>query len=89
MLKKFFHLIIVVILSSSFNLAQQYYAVLITGDTPEGYAQSPKNYNGGDMYSGYDEFWNDTFLMWELLHNYGFADDHIYVLYGYGNDYQS
>ena len=88
MLQKIFHSIIAVILISSFTVAQQYYAVLITGDTPEGYAQSPKTYNGGG-YSGYDEFWNDTYLMWELLHENGFDDDHIYTLYGNGSDYAS
>ncbi|HDI83434.1 MAG TPA: hypothetical protein ENF18_06565 [candidate division WOR-3 bacterium] len=24
-----------------------------------------------------DEFWNDTYLMWELLYNKGWPDDHI------------
>ncbi|MFZ0456054.1 MAG: T9SS type A sorting domain-containing protein [Ignavibacteriaceae bacterium] len=89
MLKKIFYFVIAVILFSSLNFAQQYYAVLITGDTPEGYANSPKTYNGGGMYSGFDEFWNDTYLMWKLLHDNGFDADHIYTLYGNGNDYPS
>jgi len=36
-----------------------------------------------------DEFWNDTYLMWELLYNKGWPDDHIQVLYGDGKDYQT
>lgn len=88
MLRKFFYIAIAAILFSSLTIAQQYYAVLITGDTPEGYAQSPKSYNGGG-YSGFDEFWNDTYLMWKLLHENGFEADHIYTLYGNGYNYPS
>ena len=40
---------------------------------------------------GYDEFWNDTYLMWEVLFQKGWPDtgqlDHIHVLYGNGIDY--
>lgn len=48
------------------------YAVLISGDLAE---------------TGYDEFWNDVVLMQEALINNGFPANHIYVLYGNGNDF--
>jgi len=66
------------------------YAVLITGDTPVLPATSPKTWNGGSNGKvAYDEFWNDTYLMWEILWQYGFKDENIFVLYGYGIDYSS
>lgn len=78
------------------TLAQNHNAVLITGDTPglRG-AGGPKNWDGGGRPPLYDEFWNDTYLMWELLWEnakyelYGTApqNDHIHVLYGDGADY--
>jgi len=48
-----------------------------------------------DKGRGYDEFWSDTYLMWELAYTKGkFPDnkagspvDHIHILYGYGWDY--
>ncbi len=65
-------------------------AILITGDTPTTGSYSPKNWNDGvgiNGYGGFDEFWNDTYLMWEMLYKYGFKDENIYVLYGDGDDY--
>ncbi|MCK4421764.1 hypothetical protein KAW48_08200, partial [candidate division WOR-3 bacterium] len=35
----------------------------------------------------YNEFWNDTYLMWELLYNKEWPDENIHVLYGDGEDY--
>lgn len=64
----------------------QKFAVIITGDSP------------GDGYQGqfaipnsdYDEFWNDTYLMWEMLvTKFGFNNDKVFVLYATGDDYAS
>jgi hypothetical protein len=49
------------------------YAVLIEGDSP----------------TWFDEFWNDTFLMYEILINKGFEPDNIFVLYYNGSDHVS
>lgn len=49
------------------------YAVLIEGDSP----------------IDYDEFWNDTFLMYEILIDNGFDPDNIFVLYYNGTDHAS
>jgi len=45
------------------SIQAEYYAVLITGDTPPGEAAGPKTWQGGTDLPGFDEFWNDTFLM--------------------------
>lgn len=50
------------------------YALLICGDVAE---------------SGFDEFWNDTVWMYKTLLAAGYKENHIYVLYGWGNDYAS
>jgi hypothetical protein len=49
------------------------YAVLIEGDAP----------------TWFDEFWNDTLLMFEILVDNGFDPDDIFVLYNLGTDYAS
>jgi hypothetical protein len=49
------------------------FAVLIEGDAP----------------TGYDEFWNDTLLMFEILIDNGFDPDNIFVLYNLGTDFAS
>lgn len=76
-----FLLAFVVIFQTS---AQQKYAIIITGDSPgDGYQGQFENPN-----SDYDEFWNDTYLMWELLvTKFGFDHEKVIVLYGNGNDY--
>ncbi len=73
--------------------AQEKYAVLITGD----YAAASRSYttlwnNGvgisGNGYSyGFDEFWNDTYLMWEMLINRGYSNENIIVLFADGEDF--
>lgn len=72
--------------------AQEKYAVLICGKNPneqsvlitEGYGWG----NPGDY--SYNEFWNDTFLMWEMLvYEKGFDDDKVFVLYYDGDDYNT
>lgn len=65
------------------------YAVLIIGDSPN----LERSYNGGRD-PVYDEFWNDTYLMWEILYTKtGMQDSsssvvgQIRVLYADGVDY--
>ena len=64
--------------------AQQKFAVIITGDSPgDGYQGQFENPN-----SDYIEFWNDTYLMWELLvTRFGFDHEKVFVLFANGNDY--
>jgi len=75
---------IAVVLSAAYGLsAQEKYAIIITGDSPgDGYIGQYAVPN-----SDYDEFWNDTYLMWEMLvTKYGFNDQNVYVLYATGLD---
>lgn len=79
------------ILISSMLFGAEKYAVLITGD----YADERGNFegswavaNGNDVTrSPMEEFWNDTFLMWELLINKGYSNENIFVLFADGQDF--
>jgi hypothetical protein len=74
---------------NSVILGQQKYAVLIAGDN---YAENVPfsdqwNQGAGMGQYGFDEFWNDCFLFWELLYTKeGYSNENIYVLYADGND---
>jgi len=66
------------------------YAILITGCKPSvGISDNPNpNIIGSDFSNHpFDEFWNDTYLMWELLVTQkGFSDENVYVLFHNGID---
>ena len=70
---------------------QEKYAVLITGDYAATGIPASEQWNHGQDrgVNGFDEFWNDTFLMWEMLQDKGYSPDHIYVLFADGQDYLS
>lgn len=76
---------------SAISFAQQKYAVLITGDYAGMSYSVPLSdqWNGGQGKSanGFDEFWNDTFLMWEMLQTIGYSQENIFVLFANGQDY--
>lgn len=69
----------------------QKYAVLIGGDINATNIPSASQWNNGQNMGpyGYDEFWNDTFLMWEMLYDdgKGYSNDNIYVLFNGGSDF--
>lgn len=74
MLKKLtFMFLIISALFTMLNAAEKY-AVLITGE------KAPHFNNP------YAAFWNDTYLMWEMLYLKGFDPKNIYVLYSDGVD---
>ena len=87
-------LIIMAIICMAFSVsAQNKYAVLITGDyaaknVPE-QDRWKSNSNGETNNSPMLEFWNDTYLMWELLQANGYSRENIFVLFADGVDYQS
>lgn len=73
------------------SFAQQKYAVLITGDYAAG---KKKDVPDDDLWNGgiggnfdFDEFWNDTYLMWEMLQAKGYAKENIFVLFAGGQDF--
>ena len=66
--------------------AQQKYAVLITGDMAAKNIPREMQWNKGKD-APMQEFWNDTYLMWEMLLHKGYTNDNIIVLFGDGDDY--
>lgn len=72
MFKKTVITVFVVLFSFSICGAE-YYAVLITGQTPEMEPPASGGLGGGldPPEDSYDCFWNDTFVMWESLWKFG------------------
>lgn len=75
--------------------AQEKYAIIIGGNMNPGTTiPDTEQWNGGNdphpVY-GFDEFWNDTYLQWEMLikeeGGKGFTDANVHVLFNDGNDY--
>ena len=73
--------------------AQEKYAIIIGGNMNPDDQIIPvtEQWNGGDdphpLY-GFDEFWNDTYLMWEMLvFGKEFTDANVNVLFGNGEDF--
>ncbi len=69
--------------------AQEKYAVLITGDYAAKSIPIEEQWNHGQGKSdrGFDEFWNDTFLMWKMLQEKGYSRENIIVLFAGGQDF--
>ena len=94
--KRFFTLAIVALFATMGTLsAQEKYAIIIGGNmNPDAqYIPTSQQWNGGNGAGqyGFDEFWNDTYLMWEMLikedGGKGFADANVHVLFGDGEDF--
>ena len=86
-------ILIGLILISSMLFGAEKYAVLITGD----YADERGDFEGSWAISNnldftendrMEEFWHDTFLMWEMLLDKGYSDNNIFVLFAGGQDFQ-
>lgn len=68
----------------------QKYAVLIGGEPNGTNVPVNEQWNQGqDMGdNGFDEFWNDTYLMWEMLYSKDeYTNENIYVLFKDGSDF--
>jgi len=88
-MKRLFEVLFALLLAVTAVQAKNY-AVLITGDTPTtGYTRADGTWQIGAYSSGtnYDEFWNDTYLMWQTLFDLGWKDENIFVLYSGGVDW--
>ncbi len=77
------------------SIAQEKYAVLICGEevhVSHGDECLDCYPVGNRAYYNWTEFWDDTYLMWEMLvkpeaeGGMGFADENVYVLYADGTD---
>jgi len=78
--------------------AQEKYAIIIGGNmNPDSQIiPASEQWNGGDdphpLY-GFDEFWNDAYLAWEMLitenkpYGKGYSVDNVHVLFDDGNDF--
>lgn len=76
------------LLASTF--AQEKYAVLITGDyAAQGIPLEDQwNHGQGRSAYGYEEFWYDTYLMWEMLvYEKGYSNENVFVLFAGGQDF--
>ncbi len=92
-----FFLVFMILGISKLAVAQEKYAVLITGDyAGDAYSvpiSDQWNDGQGKGLRGFDEFWNDTFLMWEMLTKpideggKGYSEENVYVLFAGGQDY--
>lgn len=91
MKKQHFLVLFLFLFCLSFALdAQNKYAVLITGDYSAEYIPQRSRWNQCDDEESrrpMQEFWNDTYLMWELLKKKGYSEDNIFVLFADGNDF--
>ena len=71
--------------------AQEKYAVLITGPYSVVGIPPEEQWNNGEGKGPdelYYEFWNDTFLMWEMLvTKKGYSDENVFVLFAEGIDF--
>ncbi len=92
LLKKVFAVVIVAIFATMGTLvAQDKYAILIGGNmNPGPTIPDVEQWNGGygtGQY-GFDEFWNDTYLNWEMLvFHKEYTDENVHVLFNDGNDF--
>jgi len=95
MLKKLIAILVIVMTMSLFSAEK--YAVLITGEYaapnfPVDEAK-PSEYilnEDGEWEKNdnpHPSFWNDTYLMWEMLIKKGYKDENIFVLFAGGKDY--
>ena len=99
LLKKVFAVVMVAMFATIGTLvAQEKYAILIGGNmNPDvQYIPLTEQWNEGiDPHPdhGFDEFWNDAYLVWEMLttetkpFGKGYTDDNVYVLFNDGDDF--
>lgn len=68
-------------------LSQEKYAVLITGDYAANGIPVEDQWGQGAE-NPMEEFWYDTYLMWEMLvTKKGFSNEYVYVLFADGEDF--
>jgi hypothetical protein len=79
--------LLVALLIATLGFSQQKYAMIINAYAPE----TDDSENSWALANPTDEllyeFWNDVYLMWEMLYERGFKDENIFVCFNYGKDY--
>jgi len=74
------------LLFSAIAVSQEKYAVIITSSTP---TTTGSWADANPERGSWEEFWTDTYIMWETLLRKGYDQDNIFVCYGEGEDYSS
>jgi len=84
---KFLVLVVALIAIVGVGNTQEKYAVLITGDYAAEGIPVEEQWGQGAVDSPMEEFWYDTYLMWEMLLDRGYSNDNIFVLFADGQDF--
>jgi len=92
MKKNIFTTVVMLIIALSITNAQEKYAILITGEyNPDNISfPSSEQWNNGNLSGSevFDEFWNDTYLMWEMLvYKKDYEDEKVHVLFADNIDF--
>ncbi len=83
------HLFLILIFTVQLIFAQEKYAVVVNRYNPYAAVDSIATWQTGtDWDYRMFEFWNDLYLMWEMLYERGFNDENIYVFYDLGDDFE-
>ncbi len=98
LLKKVFAVVLVALFATMGTLvAQEKYAIIIGGNmNPDTTIPATEQWNGGNgahPQHGFNEFWNDAYLAWEMLitdvkpFGKGYTVDNVHVLFDDGDDF--
>ncbi|NPD48229.1 caspase family protein, partial [Lentimicrobium sp. S6] len=82
-------ILLMVLCINHFGISQEKYAVLITGEKASSSSIPMSSQWGTSQTAGLPlpEFWNDTYLMWEMLvYEMGYADENVFVIFADGED---
>jgi len=66
---------------------QEKYAIILNAYAPDTFYSENSWADANPSSELYYEFWNDIYLMWEMLYERGFENENIFVLYAGGEDY--
>jgi len=84
---KTFTLFLALIVTTQFAFSQQKYAVIINAYAPGSEDDENSWALANPSNEPYYEFWNDVYLMWEMLYEQGFHNDNIFMIYNKGIDF--
>ncbi len=84
--------VVILLIALSITNAQEKYALIIAGEyDPDNISfPSTEQWNNGNLSGSevFDEFWNDAYLMWEMLvYKKDYVDDNVHVLFANNIDY--
>ncbi len=81
-------LLVALLFNAHLLCSQERYAVIITGESAGSDANESGSWISNSDKTTWDEFWNDTYLIWEtLVIDFEYNDDNVFVIYADGEDY--